>query len=110
MGKQAGKAAPNRHIDIDGYRERVADAVGIAVSELTAQERDNARVVVLRMIATYFLFARDHLLVVDIARIMNRNESYVRYATDYIERRMSHYYAFKVYIEQNMATYALASK
>jgi hypothetical protein len=97
-------------IDIDGYRERVSEAVGIAVSELSAQGRDNPQVVMLRMIAVYFLFARDHLLVVDIARIMNRNESYVRYATGYIERRMSRYYAFKVYIEQTMATYALASK
>jgi hypothetical protein len=103
-------AAGNGRIDVDGYRERVADAVGIAGGELSAQGRDDPQLVMSRMVAGYFLCARDRLLVVDIARIMNRNESNVRYAIDYVERRMDRYYAFKVYVEQTMATYALASK
>jgi hypothetical protein len=39
---------------------------------------------------------------------MNRTESWVRAATDYIERRMAHYYAFKIYVDQTGASYAKA--
>jgi hypothetical protein len=101
-----GKAA----LDIDGYRERVAGAVGMAVSELVGSNRDDPRAAMLRMIAAYFLLQRDRLPVGDVARIMDRTESWVRESTAYIERRVSHYYAFRVYIEKTMATYALASK
>ena len=40
-------------LDIGGYRERSAGAVGIAVSELTASRRDDPRAAMVRMVAAY---------------------------------------------------------
>lgn len=97
-------------LDIDGIRARVAEGVGMAVSALIGPVRDDAHVILLRRVAAYFLYAHDHLAVGDIETVMDKGEHWVRYATGYIERRISHYYAFKAYVEQTMATYALASK
>jgi len=40
---------------------------------------------------------------------MSKSEGWVRDSCDYVERRMNHYYPFKVYIDRTMASYALAS-
>jgi hypothetical protein len=107
--KKAENAAPAQ-LDVEGYRARVADAVGMAVVDLIGQSRQDPTIAVKRMIAAYFLFRRDHLVISDIETIMAKTESWVRYATDYIERRTDRSYAFRTHIEQEMAAYALANK
>ncbi len=96
-------------LDIDAYRARAAGAVGLVASELTGDNRDDRRVLMQRMVAAYFLYMQDQMLIPDIARVMARSDRWVRESRDYIERRIDHYYAFKVYIDREMATYALAS-
>jgi hypothetical protein len=96
-------------INVDGYRERVAGAVGMALDELISSNRADPRANLLQMVAAYLLRDGGGLPVSEIARVMDKDESWVRSATDYIERRVYHYYAFKVHVEQTMATYALAS-
>jgi hypothetical protein len=109
MAKENGKGSGPLLLDVAGYRERIAGAVEMAVSELIAADRGDAKAVLNRMVAAYFLLQHDHLVLADIARIMDKTESWVRYSTDYINRRMRAYYAFKVYIDQTMATYAVSS-
>ncbi len=105
----ATKATGNGRIDVEVHRERVAGAVGLAVSELIGDTRDDRQTLMKRMVASYFLYKQDQLLIDDIARVMAKNDRWVRESRDYIERRISHYYAFRVYIDKEMATYALAS-
>lgn len=83
MGKAAEKpVAPG--IDIDAYRKRIAAAVELEVSELTASRRDdsnpgaNPNAAMLRMVAAYCLTSRDQLSIADIARILDKSKSWVR--------------------------------
>ena len=41
---------------------------------------------------------------------MDKPESWVYYQVGYIQRRMDRSYAFRLYIEQEMAGYAVASE
>lgn len=110
MGKTINTARTEAaKVDVEGYRARVADAVGVAIVELIGHGRDNPNVVMRRMVAAYFLFKRDHIIEAEVAMIMEKSESWVRYSTDYIERRMDRSYAFRTYVEQEMAAYAVAS-
>jgi len=43
-----------------------------------------------RMVAAFLLFNSDQLLIADIADIMNKRETWVRQARDYIDRRVRH--------------------
>src|SRR5208282_4509687 len=92
--KVAASGNAQGQVDVDGYRGKVADAVGIEVGDLVAQGRDNPRAAMLRMIAAYFLLQQDRLSVGDIARIMDTTESWVRSSTSYIARRVNSYTAF----------------
>jgi len=107
--KVAASGNAQGQVDVDGYRGKVADAVGIEVGDLVAQGRDNPRAAMLRMIAAYFLLQQDRLSVGDIARIMDTTESWVRSSTSYIARRVNSYTAFRIYIEQTIGAYALVS-
>jgi len=108
MGTGIGKAVAPA-LDITGYRERAAAAVGMDASELIAPRRDDPRAALLRMIAAYLLLEQEQLSVAAIAKIMEKSESYVRDSTDYISRRAAHYYAFSIYIQRTIAAYALAN-
>lgn len=106
MGKGQDKAA---EVDVEGYRALVADAVGLAVVQLVGEATESPRVMMARSVAAYFLRERDHLVFPDIAIVMDKPERWVRYQVDYIKRRMDRYHAFRIYIEQEMASYAVAS-
>jgi cob(I)alamin adenosyltransferase len=108
MGQVMERTAASA-IDVNGYRERVAGAVGLGVTELVGSNRNDPRAAMLRMVAAYLLLQGDRLAVGDVARIMDKSEQWVRDSTDYIERRMTGYHAFRIYIEKTIATYALAS-
>jgi chromosome segregation and condensation protein ScpB len=102
--------AKNGKVDVDGYRARIADAVGMAVGELIAARRNDPRAALLRQVAAYFLAQQDRLEVDEIAKILDAPEQWVRDSIAYIERRKFHYYAFSVYLERVAATYELASR
>jgi hypothetical protein len=96
-------------IDIAGYRQRIADAVGLAPSELVKtdigeQDAENAR-----QIAVWLLLSKDQLPVLDVARIMARSEQWVRSSQDQVERGIRRNRELKAYIERTTAAYAIAS-
>lgn len=77
----ATKAAGYGRLDIDAYRACVAGAVGIAASELTASRGDDQRLVLMRIVAAYFLLARDQMMPADIATLMEKGECVTRLTT-----------------------------
>ena len=93
-------------IDIDGHRDMIASAVRIGMDELTTTKRDDPRGAMLRMVAAYVLLRQDKLSLDSIAQIMGENESWARSSTDYVARRIGHYYAFKLYVDGMLETYA----
>ena len=97
-------------VDIDVYRERVAGALGVGVSELVSSRRNEPRMLMTQMVAAHLLLQGDRLPIGDIARVMDKSEEWARDSTDYIERRVSRYYAFSVYIEKTMATYLASAR
>ena len=110
MGKNGKRDIGIGNLDVEGYRQRVADAVGLAIVDLLGEKIDSPRIDMARAVATYFLRERDHLVVPDIAIVMDKPESWVTYKVDYIKRRMDRYHAFRIYIEQEMTGYAVASE
>ena len=105
----AAKKQQAEQIDIDGYRELIADAVGLEVGELTGVKRDDPKVAILRRIAAYVIAQQDGLPLGDVARILDDSESWVRSSIDDIQRRISKYGPLGLRIEQMAAGYALAS-
>ena len=101
--------AKNGRIGVEAFRVRVADAVGLAVSELITSRTNDPRAALLRMVAGYFLQTQDKLSVGEIAKILEAPEQWVRDSINYVERRVAHYYAFRVYIEKAMDAYALTT-
>jgi hypothetical protein len=100
MSREAAK------LDVEGYRDMIAPVVGIGVDELTTTRRDDPRSAMLRMVAAYVLLRQDKLSLDSIAQIMGENESWARSSTDYVARRIGHYYAFKLYVDGMLETYA----
>jgi hypothetical protein len=111
----AGCEVVNRVISMDGVaRSRGFPRAGCGGGRNGGRRasrggRDVANLLITGMVSAYFLFARDQMMPADIATVMAKGESWVRYATDYIERRMSRSHAFRMHIEQDMAAYAIAT-
>ena len=103
-------------LDIEGYLERGAAAVGLEVSELTSAKNNRwqedqatrraqaAEVALLQRIVAYVFF-RDELPVGDIARILGETESWARCSIEYVERKIDKSDAFKRKVDQMMGVY-----
>jgi len=91
--RERSKDSGNGQTDIEGYRERVARAVGMEAGELIASRRDDPRAAMTKILAAFLLLRQDQLPVGEIAKIMDKPEQWVRDSTNYIERRIAHYYA-----------------
>jgi len=104
-----GKAVAAR-LDVAGYRERVAGALGIAADELISSRRNDPRLLMTQMCAAHLLLHGDRLPIGDTARVMDKSEEWARVSRDYIERRVNRYYAFSVYIEKTMAPYLASAR
>ncbi len=96
-------------IDIEGYRQRISGAVGLAPGELVKtdigeQDAENAR-----QIAVWLLLSKDQLPVLAVERIMDRSEMWVRSSKDQVERGIRRNKEFKAYVEKTTAAYVLAS-
>ncbi len=109
MATGNGKAVAGT-LDVAGYRDRVASAVGITADELISSRRNDPRLSMTQMCAAHLLLQGDRLAIGDIARVMDKTEEWARTSTDYIELRVNRYYAFSVYIDKTMATYRASAR
>jgi hypothetical protein len=114
----AANGAIKSSLDIGGYRERGAAAVGLEVGELTSAESNGwqevegatrraqaAETALLRRIVAYALLRRDELPFGDIAQILDETVSWARYSIDYVERHVERSYAFRRKVDQVMEAY-----
>lgn len=99
-------------VGVDGIRRRVADAVGITVTELVAlvglELNNDAEII--QKVAAYLLLSKDALSVSEVAHVMCKGEQWVVSAKDYVERHVKREQSLKDFVRESMATYALASK
>ena len=100
-------------VDIDGCRDRIASLVdemtairGSLFDKVMVTGRDDPRVAMLRMVAAHILLNQDKLSLDEIAQVLGETESWVCNSTHYVERRIGNYYAFKLYVDRMIETYA----
>jgi hypothetical protein len=93
-----------RSIRIVSHRELVASAVGLTSSQLV-QDVDDGEVVAAQRVAVYLLISRDGLPIVDVTRIMQRNEEWALHMNGWVEREARRNGSFRKYVEKITSAY-----